>query len=132
MFGMPWYSPSTHARNGSALLFSEFVASFGLLSVIWGCSRLRSGVLPFAVASYIIAAYWFTSSTSFAHPAVTLARSLTNTFAGIRPVDVPLFAIGQIAGALAATFVFRWRAPDLSSTAGQVLVPHAETESIRV
>ena len=68
MFDLPWYSPSTHARNGSALLFSEFVASFGLLCVIWGCSRLRSGVVPFAVASYITAAYWFTSSTSFANP----------------------------------------------------------------
>src|SRR6266700_3577755 len=100
MFDLPWYSPSTHARNGSALLFSEFVASFGLLCVIWGCSRLRSGVVPFAVASYIPPAYWFTSSTSFANPAVTLARSLTNTFTGIRPMDVPLFVVAQVAGAL--------------------------------
>jgi glycerol uptake facilitator-like aquaporin len=132
MFGLPWYSISTHARNGSALLFSEFVASFGLLSVIRGCSRLRSGVVPFAVASYITAAYWFTSSTSFANPAVTVARSLTNTFTGIRPVDVPLFVLAQVAGALAATFVFRWLAPDPPSTAGQVLVTHAEAESTQV
>jgi len=132
MFDLPWYSPSTHARNGSALLFSEFVASFGLLCVIWGCSRLRSGVVPFAVASYITAAYWFTSSTSFANPAVTLARSLTNTFTGIRPVDVPLFVVAQIAGALTATFVFRWLAPNLPATAHQVLVPHPDTESARV
>jgi glycerol uptake facilitator-like aquaporin len=132
MFGLRWYSISAHARNGSALLFSECVASFGLLCVIWGCSRLRSGVVPFAVASYITAAYWFTSSTSFANPAVTLARSLTNTFTGIRPVDVPLFVIAQVAGALSATFLFRWLAPDLPSTASQVLVPHSDTESTRV
>ena len=93
MFGLPWYSISTHARNGSALLFSEFVATFRLLCVIWGCSRLRSGVVPFAVAGYITAACWFTASTSFANPAVTLARSLTDTYTGIRPVDVPLFVV---------------------------------------
>src|SRR5438094_6414251 len=97
--------------------------SFGLLCVIWGCSRLRSGVVPFAVASYITAAYWFTSSTSFANPAVTLARSLTNTFTGIRPVDVPLFVVAQVAGALSATFLFRWLASNLHATACQVLVP---------
>jgi glycerol uptake facilitator-like aquaporin len=129
MFNLSWYSVSSHARSGAALLFSEFVASFGLLCVIWGCSRLRAGVVPFAVGSYITAAYWFTSSTSFANPAVTLARSLTNTFTGIRPLDVPLFVVAQVAGALTATLLFRWLAPDLPATADQLLVPHAETES---
>ena len=108
MFGLPWYSLSSHVRHGWAQVFSEFVATFGLLSVIWGCSRLRSSnVIPFAVASYITAAYWFTASTSFANPAVTIARSLSDTFAGIRPVDVPLFIAAQLAGAFTATLVFR-------------------------
>jgi glycerol uptake facilitator-like aquaporin len=73
MFGLRWYSLSSHSRHGWSLILSEFIATFGLLSVIWGCSRLRSGAVPFAVASYIIAAYWFTASTSFANPAVTIA-----------------------------------------------------------
>jgi glycerol uptake facilitator-like aquaporin len=108
MFGMAVFSPSHHARAGAAQVFSEFVASFGLLAVIWGCVRFRPQVVPFAVASYIMAAYWFTASTSFANPAVTLARSLSDTFAGIRPVDVPLFVLAQFAGAMLATLVFRW------------------------
>jgi glycerol uptake facilitator-like aquaporin len=117
MFGLRWYSVSSHARHGWTQGLSEFVATFGLLSVIWGCSRLRSNAVPFAVASYITAAYWFTSSTSFANPAVTIARSLSNTFAGIQPADVPLFLIAQIAGALAATFLFRWLVPNLPGQA---------------
>ena len=124
MFGLHWYSFSTHARNGWSLVLSEFVATFGLLSVIWGCSRLRSDATPFAVASYITAAYWFTASTSFANPAVTIARSLSNTFAGIQPSNVPLFIAAQLAGALAATFLFRWLVPNLSTDAERVLVPH--------
>lgn len=111
MFGLRWYSWSTHARHGWPQLLSEFVATFGLLSVIWGCSRSRSSVVPFAVASYITAAYWFTASTSFANPAVTLARSLSETFAGIRPIDVPWFIAAQLVGALGATFLFRWLIP---------------------
>ncbi len=87
---------------------SEFIATFGLLSVIWGCSRSRPASVPFAVGSYITAAYWFTASTSFANPAVTIARSLSDTFSGIRPADVPLFILAQVAGAIAATFLFRW------------------------
>jgi glycerol uptake facilitator-like aquaporin len=126
MFGLRWYSLSTHARHGSAVVFSEFVATFGLLSVIRGCSRLRSSTTPFAVASYITAAYWFTASTSFANPAVTLARSLSDTFAGITPADVPLFIVAQLAGALAATLVFRWLVPNLSAGADQVLMSHSE------
>ena len=111
MFGLRWYSLATHRRQGWSLVLSEFVATFGLLTVIWGCSRLRSSAVPFAVASYITAAYWFTASTSFANPAVTLARSLSDTFAGIRPTDVPWFVLAQLAGALAATLVFRWLVP---------------------
>src|SRR5215468_5400998 len=87
MFGLPLYSASMHARSGASQIFSEFIAAFGLLSVIWGCSRLRSSVVPFAVGAYITAAYWFTASTSFANPAVALARAATDTFSGIRPAD---------------------------------------------
>ena len=124
MFGLRWYSFSSHARQGWAQGFSEFVATFGLLSVIWGCSRLRPGAVPFAVGSYITAAYWFTASTSFANPAVTIARCLSDTFAGIRPADVPLFVVAQLAGALAATFLFRWLVPRLGARAEQVSVGH--------
>ena len=111
MFGLRWYSFSSHARGGWPLVLSEFIATFGLLAVIWGCSRSRPSVIPVAVASYIVAAYWFTASTSFANPAVTVARALSDTFAGIRPVDSPWFVVAQIAGALAATVTFRWLMP---------------------
>ena len=111
MFGLPWYTPSSHARHGAALWFSEFVATFGLLSVIWGCSRLRPTAVALAVASYITSAYWFTASTSFANPAVTIARSLSDTFAGIRPADVPWFVLAQFAGAISSTLLFRWLIP---------------------
>jgi glycerol uptake facilitator-like aquaporin len=124
MFGLRWYSLSTHSRRGWPLVLSEFVATFGLLSVIWGCSRLRSGGVPFAIASYITAAYWFTASTSFANPAVTIARSLSDTFAGIQPSDVPLFIVAQLAGASTATLLFRWLVPDSPARAEEVLVPH--------
>jgi glycerol uptake facilitator-like aquaporin len=123
MFGLRWYSVSTHSRHGWSLVLSEFVATFGLLSV-WGCSRLRSGAVPFAVASYITAAYWFTASTSFANPAVTIARCLSDTFAVIQPADVPLFIVAQLTGALAATFLFRWLIPNLPTHAAEVLVSH--------
>ena len=93
MFGLPLVSFSRHSRSGIPQVFSEFVATFGLVSVIWGCSRLRSNAVPFAVGAYITAAYWFTASTSFANPAVTIARCLSDTFAGIRPVDVPWFVV---------------------------------------
>jgi glycerol uptake facilitator-like aquaporin len=125
MFGLRWYTLSSHSRHGWALVLSEFVATFGLLSVIWGCSRLRSGAVPFAVATYITAAYWFTASTSFANPAVTIARSLSDTFAGIKLSDVPPFIAAQLAGALAATFLFRWLVPNLSAYADRVVVPHS-------
>ncbi len=124
MFGLRWYSVSTHSRHGWPLVLSEFVATFGLLSVIWGCSRLRSGSVPFAVAAYISAAYWFTASTSFANPAVTIARCLSDTFAGIKPADVFPFILAQMTGALAATFLFRWLIPNLATHAREVLVSH--------
>jgi glycerol uptake facilitator-like aquaporin len=108
MFGEPLFSVSQHIRTGSAQVFSEFVATFGLLFVILGCARSRPNFVPFAVAAYITAAYWFTASTSFANPAVTLARSMSNTFAGIRPVDAPGFILAQLLGAAAATILFRW------------------------
>lgn len=108
MFSQPLYSFSLHSRSGWPLVFSEFVATFGLVVVIFGCSYLRSNAVAFAVASYITAAYWFTASTSFANPAVTIARSLSNTFAGIQPADVPLFLVAQLSGALAASVLFRW------------------------
>lgn len=126
MFGEPLYSISQHVRSGPAQLLSEFVATFGLLSVIWGCARRRSDTVPFAVGAYITAAYWFTASTSFANPAVTMARCLTNTFAGIRPVDVPGFVVVQLLGAGAATAVFRWLVPALPRVAPDVVVPHAD------
>jgi glycerol uptake facilitator-like aquaporin len=124
MFGLPAIAVSHHARSGSAQVLSELVATFGLLCVIWGCSRQRSEAIPFAVAAYIAAAYWFTSSTSFANPAVTIARSLSDTFAGIRPTDVPAFVAAQLAGALAATLLFRWLVPRLDMTAKSILVSH--------
>jgi glycerol uptake facilitator-like aquaporin len=124
MFGERILMLSTHTRSGSPQMFSEFVATFGLLAVIWGSSRRRSATVPFAVAAYITAAYWFTASTSFANPAVTVARALTDTFAGIRPLDVPGFVLGQFAGAAAATVFFRWLVPALPATADQVVVPH--------
>src|SRR5271167_3400287 len=123
MFGLPVIAVSHHARSGSAQVFSEFVATFGLLCVIWGCSRQHSGVVPFAVAAYITAAYWFTSSTSFANPAVTIARSITDTFSGIRPSDVPLFVAAQVAGAMSATLLFRWMLPHSDEGAGRESLP---------
>jgi glycerol uptake facilitator-like aquaporin len=124
MFGEPIFAPSRHARSGIPQMFSEFVATFGLLAVIWGCARLRSPVVPFAVGAYITGAYWFTSSTSFANPAVTLARSMTDTFSGIRPVDAPGFVVAQLAGAMAATALFAWLIPPLPAEAKDVVVPH--------
>jgi glycerol uptake facilitator-like aquaporin len=117
MFGEPVFAASQHVRSGGAQLLSEFVATFGLMSVIWGVSRKNTQFTPFAVGAYITAAYWFTSSTSFANPAVTLARSFTNTFSGIRPVDAPGFVVAQLAGALAATALFRFLAPAQKVTA---------------
>ncbi len=116
MFSQPAaFFASHHERSGSAQLFSEFIATFGLLSVIFGCARLRAPAVPFAVGAYITGAYWFTASTSFANPAVTLARAASDTFAGIRPADVPGFIAAQLAGAAAATVLFRWLVPQKGS-----------------
>src|SRR5215216_4513463 len=108
MFGLSLVSASQHVRKGNSQMFSEAVASFGLLAVIWGSGRFRPPMVAFAVAAYILAACWFTASTSFANPAVTLARSVTDTFAGIRAADAPAFIVGQLVGAAAATALFRW------------------------
>jgi glycerol uptake facilitator-like aquaporin len=120
MFGLPLFFASHHARRGSGLLLSEFIATFGLVAVIWGCVRVRSSAVAFAVGAYITAAYWFTSSTSFANPAVTLARAASDTFAGIRPADAPAFVVAQLAGALAAMASFRWLAPAPRTSGNEV------------
>jgi glycerol uptake facilitator-like aquaporin len=129
MFGEPLLAWSRHHRSGFPQILSEVVATFGLLATIWGCSRRRSSATPFAVAAYIVAAYWFTASTSFANPAVTIARSLTDTFAGIRPVDVPAFVAAQLVGAAGATALFRWLVPALPAVAPRVLQAHQGTVS---
>jgi len=123
MFGLPPISFSQHARTGAAQDFSEFVATFGLMCVIWGCSRLKSNAVPFAVAAYITAAYWFTASTSFANPAVTIARSLSDTFAGIRPADAPGFVAAQFLGGFAATLLCQWLIPNLQIRAKEIVMP---------
>jgi len=131
MFALPLFSFSLHVRNGASQVFSEFIATFGLVSVIWGCSRLRANSVPFAVGTYITAAYWFTASTSFANPAVTIARALSKTFAGIRGIDVPLFIAAQVCGGIAATFLFRWLVPNLPATAKDILMPHQQTAPVK-
>lgn len=108
MFEEPLFQISQHIRSGRAQMFSEFVATFGLLLVIWGVVKHRPSSVAYAVGAYITGAYWFTASTSFANPAVTVARAFTNTFAGIRPEDAPGFIAAQLAGAGAATFLARW------------------------
>jgi arsenate reductase len=123
MFGVAAIDVSTHARSSGALWFSELVATFGLLIVILGVVRTgRAEIAPFAVGAYITAAYWFTSSTSFANPAVTIGRTLSNTFAGIRPSSVPMFVVMQLAGGLLAVLGARLWYPGLD--ADQIVVPH--------
>jgi len=114
MFALPLFSLSHHARTGAPLWFSEFVATFGLIMIIRGCSRFEPHWLPIAVACYIAAAYWFTASTSFANPAVTIARSLSDTFAGIRPADVLPFIVAQACGGFSAVLLFEWLSPQWS------------------
>ena len=123
MFGEQLFQFSQHVRAGGAQLFSEFVATFGLLAVIWGCSRARSESVPLAVGLYITGAYWFTASTSFANPAVTAARALTNTFAGIRPADVRASSPPNSPAPLVATLFFRWLVPVSMPHADAVVVP---------
>jgi glycerol uptake facilitator-like aquaporin len=132
MFKQPaLFFASQHERSGAAQLVSEFVATFGLLAVIWGCVRRRPRAVPFAVGAYITAAYWFTSSTSFANPAVTLARAASDTFAGIRPIDVPGFIVAQLLGAAAATGLFRWLVPTLPDVACRVIDREPEVSEAR-
>lgn len=108
MFELPTIAWAHTARDTRALLLSEAVATFGLLGVVISTSRTQPARAPFAVAAYIVAAYWFTASTSFANPAVTLARAASDSFAGIRPIDVPAFVAAQLVGGLAAAVAFRW------------------------
>ena len=127
MFELPAVNVSTHVRSSGALWFSELIATFGLLMVILGLVRAgRASLAPFAVGGYIAAAYWFTSSTSFANPAVTIARTLSNTFAGIAPESVPMFVVFQIVGALAAVALMLFWHPHLSGE--NVVVPHDASE----
>ena len=108
MFDLPLWQLSQHVRTGVPQWVAEVVATFGLLMVIWGCRPHREPVTAFAVAAYITGAYWFTSSTSFANPAVTIARALSNTFAGIRPADAPGFIVAEFVGlALVLPFLRR-------------------------
>ena len=111
MFGLPLITLSRHSRGGLEQLLSEFVASFGLVMIIAACARQRSNAVAFAVAAYISAAYWFTPSTSFANPAVTIARSLSDTFTGIAPSNVLGFVLAQFLGGIAATVLFQWLIP---------------------
>jgi len=108
MFGEPVFSAATQARTGVAQWWSEFVATFGLIFVISGCARNRPAITPFAVAAYILSAYWFTASSSFANPALTLARAATDTVAGIRLEDVSSYVAAQMLGAIAATVLVTW------------------------
>ena len=110
MFGLPIFTISQRVRTGPGQWLGEFVATFGLVLVIWGCARARSPLVAFWVGAYIMGAYWFTSSTSFANPAVTIARGLSNTFAGIRPQDAFAFIVAQLLGAICATAAFGWLA----------------------
>ena len=121
MFKQPaLFFASQHERSGLSQLVSEFVATFGLLAVIWGCVRRQPHTVPFAVGAYITAAYWFTSSTSFANPAVTLARAASDTFAGIRPADEPGFIVAQLLGATASTALFLMRDGSLPESCAKI------------
>jgi glycerol uptake facilitator-like aquaporin len=112
MFDLPIWELSHHIRSGTGQWIAEIVATFGLLMVIWGCRAHREPVTAFAVAAYITGAYWFTASTSFANPAVTIARALSDSFAGIRPLDVPGFIAAQLIGMILAVPILRWQSKD--------------------
>lgn len=120
MFDLPMFFASTHVRTGASQWWSEFVATFGLIAVIISTSRSRPATTPFAVAAYITAAYWFTSSTSFANPAVTLARAASDTFAGIRPADTAAFIAAQLVATGIATWLFNWLYPQSNSNLEEV------------
>jgi glycerol uptake facilitator-like aquaporin len=132
MFELPIVSVSSHARSGGGQILSEFVATFGLLLVIWATSRQRPAATPFTVAAYIASAYWFTASTSFANPAVTLARAASDTFAGIRPADVPGFVVAQLLGAATATRLCRWLIPKHVGTVPSAVIHTEDSDRRRV
>jgi len=111
MFGAPAFAAATQVRTGAALWWSEGVATFGLMATLIGCARTRPAVVPYAAALYIVAGYWFTASSSFANPALTLARAATDSCAGIRLADVPGYVLAQLAGGALATAVFSWLVP---------------------
>jgi glycerol uptake facilitator-like aquaporin len=115
MFGLPLWQISTTVRSGFGQWLAEAVATFGLLLTIFGCLSRTPAAVPYAVGLYITSAYWFTASTSFANPAVTIARSLTDTFAGISPDGVPAFIAAQFAGMLAAVAAGQWFWPEEGS-----------------
>jgi glycerol uptake facilitator-like aquaporin len=128
MFDLDAIDVSTHERSSGGLWLGEFVATFGLILVILGVVRSgRAATAPFAVGGYIAAAYWFTSSTSFANPAVTIGRTLSDTFAGIDPASVPAFVAFQLLGGAAAVALARFLHPDLPAT--DVLVPHDRADT---
>ncbi len=132
MFSLPAVELSTSARSSGALWVSEIVATFGLLLVIFGVARSgRSSAAPFAVAAYIGGAYFFTSSTSFANPAVTLARTLSDTFAGIAPGSAPAFVVAQLAGAGLAVCLVRFLYPTIADAPPEVIVPHPRSSQER-
>ena len=108
MFDNPLFNPSTHARTGTGQWTGEFVATFGLVATILGCLKTRPEAIPYAVGLFITAGYWFTSSTSFANPAVTIARGMTNTFSGIAPTHIAAFILVQLLAAIVATLIFQW------------------------
>ncbi len=115
MFDLPIWEMSHHVRSGMGQWIAEIVATFGLLMVIWGCRAHREPVTAFAVAAYITGAYWFTASTAFANPAVTIARALSDSFAGIRPLDVPAFIAAQLIGMILAVPILRWKSTETSA-----------------
>jgi glycerol uptake facilitator-like aquaporin len=121
MFGLPPFFASAHTRAGWPQLFSEVLATVGLITVIYLCVEFHQEAVPVAVSAYITAAYWFTSSTSFANPAVTLARAATNTFAGIRPYDVPGFIVAQLIGAAVANLFLHWLQKPLTTVPGEIV-----------
>ncbi len=131
MFSMPAVEWSTKSRSGGGLWLAESVATAGLLLVVFGIARSgRASVAPFAVGAYIGAAYWFTSSTSFANPAVTIGRAFSDTFAGIRPSSVPVFVVFQLVGAAVAVALVRYLYPDVRAIADEVIVPPAEATGL--
>jgi len=132
MFDLPAVEISERARSGGGLWLAEVVATFGLLLVVFGVARSgRIGFAPFAVGAWIGGAYFFTSSTSFANPAVTVGRALTDTFAGIEPASVPAFVVAQVAGAALAIVVVRILYPQIAAAASNVIVPHESEEVAR-